>query len=123
MKFSMKKDEQDGDKLKNYPALGEEIFIDFGDSGPFGPFAVKIAVAEEGNRLTYLVTRGSLLDKTETCEYHAVPVADGVWMVSWREGDGLTVVQVQDFERGTLESVVTTPENELFQFGGTLEVL
>ena len=109
--------------LKTYPALGEELFIDFGESGPFGPFAVKVSVAETGSTLTFHVTRGSLLDKSETCEYHAVEVAEDVWMVSWREADGLTVVQVQDFARGTLESAVTTTEHELFQFGGTLTVL
>lgn len=119
----METDAQDGDMLKTYPALGEEIFIDFGDSGPFGPFAVKVAVAESGSALTFLVTRGSLLDKTETCEYHAVEITDDIWMVSWREADGLTVVQVQDFARGTLESVVTTIDHDLHQFGGTLKIL
>lgn len=109
--------------LKTYPALGEDIFIDFGDSGPFGPFAVQITVADSGKELTFLVTTGPLVDRSETCAYQAVQVADGVWMVSWREADGLTVVQVQDFARGTLESVVTTPDHELFQFGGTIKIL
>jgi len=109
--------------LDTYPARGKKFEIDFGEDGPFGPFAADLSISDRDDTLTFLVTRGSLLDKSETCEFHATAVCDDIWMVSWREADGLTVVQVQDFAQGKVRSAVTTPENDLVYLEGTLRFL
>ena len=109
--------------MDTYPGLGQVVEIDFGNDGPFGPFAAELTFPKEGSSLSFLVKRGSLLNKAETCEYRAVHVDAAVWMVSWREADGLTVVQVQDFASGRLWSAVTNPQNELSYLDGTIRIL
>lgn len=109
--------------LDTYPARGRAIEIDFGEDGPFGPFAVELSFSDSDDALTFLVTRGSLLDKTGTCDYQAVQISEGAWMVSWREADGLTVVQVHDFAQGKVWAASTTPDHELIPMNGTLRLL
>lgn len=109
--------------MDTYPARGRAIEIDFGEDGPFGPFAAQLTFAADADSLSFVVTRGSLEGKAETCDYRATRIGDGVWFVHWREADGLTVVQAQDFNRGTLSSAVTTPDHELVQLDGTLRIL
>jgi hypothetical protein len=108
---------------ETFPAQNRRAVIDFGDDGPFGPFAAELTFSEADGTVSFLVTRGSLLDKAETCDYSATKVADDIWLVTWREADGLTVVQVQDFAQGKVTSAVTTPDHQLLQLDGSLTLI
>ena len=106
-----------------FPAANNKAEIDFGYDGPFGPFAAELTFSEADSTVSFVVTRGSMLNKTETCSYEASMIAEGIWLVLWREADGLTVVQVQDFNAGKVTSGVTTPDNQLFQLNGKIRLL
>ena len=106
-----------------YPALDRTLVIDFGDDGPFGPFAADLAFSSADGTVTFLVTRGSLSGKTETLPFTATEVRDGLWLVTWQEADLLTVVQVQDFEAGTVTSAVTTADQQFLTLGGTITLV
>jgi hypothetical protein len=105
---------------ETFPAEDRRVVIDFGNDGPFGPFAAELTFSGVDGTVAFLVTRGALLDKAETCGYSATKVADDIWLVTWREADGLTVVQVQDFAQGTVTSAVTTPDHQLLQLDGAI---
>ncbi len=105
-----------------FPALDRSIVIDFGHDGPFGPFAAELAFSSATETVTFVVTRGSMRGKTETLPFTAVPITDGIWLVSWQEADLLTVVQVQDFTSGRLVSAVTTADQQLATLHGTLQL-
>jgi hypothetical protein len=50
-------------------------------------------------------------------------ITKGIWLVMWREADGLTVVQIQDFNTGRVTSGVTTPDHQLVQINGLISLL
>jgi hypothetical protein len=108
---------------ETFPAANKKAVIDFGYDGPFGPFAAELSFNEADSTVTFLVTRGSMLDKTETCSYEASMITEGIWLVMWREADGLTVVQIQDFNTGRVTSGVTTPDHQLVQINGAISLL
>ena len=106
-----------------FPAQNRRVAIDFGEDGPFGPFAAELTFSAADGTVAFLVTKGSLLGKAETCAYSASKVADDIWLVTWREADGLTVVQVQDFAQGKVTSAVTTPDHQLLQLDGAISLI
>lgn len=108
--------------MTTYPALDRTLTIDFGDDGPFGPFAADLRFSGADSTLTFLVTRGSLSGKTETLPFEATEVRDGIWLVTWQEADLLTVVQVQDFQAGTVSSAVTTADQHFLTLNGTISL-
>lgn len=105
---------------EQYPALGRTMTIDFGTDGPFGPFAADLTFSD--TEVSFVVTKGSLSGKEETCDYKATHVRDGVWVVTWQEIDLLTVVQTQDFTTGALVSAVTTSDQALVQLDGSFSM-
>lgn len=103
-----------------FPGLRRTVVIDFGEDGPFGPFAAELDFDAVQNTVTFLVTRGSVLGKSETLPFNAREIRDGVWLVTWQEADLLTVVQVQDFKAGTVMSAVTTADQQFVQLNGSI---
>jgi hypothetical protein len=97
--------------------------IDFGEDGPFGPFAATLAFDAASATVTFLVTRGSLEGKTETLPFSADEIAEGIWLVTWQEVDLLTVVQVQDFGTGRLTSAVTTADQQFVLLNGSITIV
>ncbi len=115
--------DQGEDMSETFPAADRKVVVDFGDDGPFGPFAAELTFSAADKTVSFLVTRGSLLGKAETCPFGATQVGDDLWLVSWREEDGLTVVQVQDFAQGKVTSAVTTPDHQLIQLDGSITLV
>jgi len=107
----------------SYPALDRTLVIDFGNDGPFGPFAADLAFSGADGTITFVVTRGTLEGKTETLPFAATEVRDGIWLVTWQEEDLLTVVQVQDFVANTVTSAVTTADQHFLQLNGTIRLV
>ena len=106
-----------------YPGLDRTAIIDFGDDGPFGPFAAELSFDSADHTVTFVVTRGSMLGKTETLPFSADEITDGIWLATWQEADLLTVVQVQDFNSGRVMSAVTTADQQFVQLNGSITLV
>lgn len=103
-----------------FPALDRKVVIDFGTDGPFGPFAAELQFSGDAGTVSFVVTRGSMLGKTETLPFQAQQLAEGIWLVTWQEADLLTVAQVQDFNLGKVTSAVTTADQQFELLNGRL---
>lgn len=60
--------------------------------------------------------------RTETVDIEVAPLGAGVFAVSWREADGATVVNVQDYDRGVVRSFATLPDGRFLKMTGTITV-
>lgn len=105
-----------------YPANGRKIIIDFGTEGPFD-LRAEIEFDANGESLSFLVTRGPLEGKVETCQCVCSEVAPDIWMVSWQEIDQLTVTQTHNFATGRLWGTVTQSDLQFVRTEGTLELV
>ncbi|MBF5057642.1 hypothetical protein Y5W_02936 [Alcanivorax sp. 521-1] len=82
-------------------------------------------------RLTFLSERSlslRILDGdnqgfTDTVDYEAVPLRDGLVMLSWQENIGTTVVHVLDFTADTAHTVVTPEKGGFLRLTGEIEVI
>lgn len=105
-----------------FPGNGRTVIIDFGEDGPFGPFAAELNFNAADQTVTFVVTRGSMLGKTETLPFSADEITAGIWLTTWQEADLLTVVQVQDFNSGRVMSAVTTADQQFVQLSGAISI-
>lgn len=106
----------------SYPASDRTLTIDFGDDGPFGPFAADLTFSSADQTVSFIVTRGALKGKAETLPFAATEIRSGLWLVTWQEADLLTVVQVQDFEANTVTSAVTTADQQFVMLNGRISL-
>jgi predicted SnoaL-like aldol condensation-catalyzing enzyme len=60
--------------------------------------------------------------RTETVEIQVVPLGNGIFALSWKEADGATVTNVQDYDRGLVHSFATLPGGEFIRMTGTIVV-
>lgn len=60
--------------------------------------------------------------RSETVDIHVVPLGNGIFVVSWQEKDGATVVNVQDYDRGLIHAFATLPSGQLLRMTGTVAV-
>lgn len=59
----------------------------------------------------------------EIVEVIALPLAAGVFAVSWQEASGATVVNLQDFDAGQAHTHVTLPDGQFIRMSGALKFL
>jgi hypothetical protein len=57
---------------------------------------------------------------SETITYEAIQIRDQVFAVSWQEMDKMTVVHIEDFEKGIVNTHITAPDGGFFKMQGTL---
>jgi predicted SnoaL-like aldol condensation-catalyzing enzyme len=60
--------------------------------------------------------------RTEIVDIQVVPLGNGLFAVSWQEGDGATVTNVQDHDRGRVHSFATLPDGRFLRMSGTVEI-
>ncbi len=60
--------------------------------------------------------------RTETADIQVIPLGNGMFALSWREKDGATVTNVQDYDRGVVHSFATLPDGRFLRMTGTLTV-
>lgn len=60
--------------------------------------------------------------RSETVEIAVVPLGNSRFLVSWQESDGASVVNVQDFDRGLVQSFVTLPSGEFLRMTGVIVI-
>ncbi|MFF4835274.1 hypothetical protein [Streptomyces sp. HUAS ZL42] len=66
-----------------------------------GPFAAEITFASE-SEVSFVLTTGDHKGKTETMDYSATKVRDGLYVVRWVEPvSGDIVTHIQDYTAGT----------------------
>lgn len=77
--------------------------------------------AADGRSLTYEITEGELKGATGEVSVEWKAIGANVYVISWQESDGATVVHLDDFEGGTSLSFYTTPSLDLYRLEGTLK--
>jgi predicted SnoaL-like aldol condensation-catalyzing enzyme len=60
--------------------------------------------------------------RTEVVDTQVVPLGNGMFAVSWQEGDGATVTNVQDHDRALIHSFATLPGGQFLRMSGTFTI-
>lgn len=60
--------------------------------------------------------------RTEIVAIHVTPLGNSLFVVSWQESDGATVVNVQDYDRNLVHSTVTLADGRLLRMSGEITV-
>jgi hypothetical protein len=87
----------------------------------FPKFTPRITFRSE-RELTVAIVAGDNVGFTDTVEYEAVTVRDGLVMLSWQEHIGSTIVHVLDFTSGNAFTAVTPANGEFMRLTGKIEV-
>jgi hypothetical protein len=87
----------------------------------FPTFTPRITVHSE-RELTVEIVAGDSIGFSDTVEYEAVAVRDGLVMLSWREHIGSTIVNVLDLIAGEAYAAVTPAKGEFMRLRGRIEV-
>jgi hypothetical protein len=87
----------------------------------FPTFTPRITVHSE-RELTVEIVAGDSIGFSDTVEYEAVAVRDGLVMLSWREHIGSTIVNMLDFIAGEAYAAVTSAKGEFMRLRGRIEV-
>jgi hypothetical protein len=87
----------------------------------FAPFKVHISF-HEGRRLTVDVLEGENAGFSDTVEYQAILVREGIVVLSWQEHIGSTIVHVLDFANDGTHTYVTPATGGFLRLSGTLRV-
>lgn len=100
------------------PSVGETWLGEFGSASPLGPVTVEFTFNSDTS-LTFLGTGGSIEGRTETMDYTAAKIRDGLYMVCWTElGSDSRVTLIADFENGTA-AASSAMGDDFFQAAGT----
>jgi predicted SnoaL-like aldol condensation-catalyzing enzyme len=60
--------------------------------------------------------------RIETVDIQVVPLGNGIFIVSWQEESGATVVNVQDYDRGIVHSFATLTDGQFLRMTGEMHV-
>lgn len=83
-------------------------------------FTVHLVLRSE-TEMTFTIAEGPYA-RTETVAIEVSPIGGGVFAVSWREKDGATVTNIQDYDRGIVHSFATLPGGEFLRMVGEMSV-
>jgi hypothetical protein len=86
---------------------------------------VHLDFAQDGAQMTFSDAGSKMpgMKPSETVTYTAVEVRPQVYLVSWQERDKMTVVHLEDFEKGMIRTHITSPTGDFYQLGGTLTLI
>jgi hypothetical protein len=97
-----------------FPGLGHVVQVDFGNKWDLHFHSL--------TSMTY-TPAGHPVSDGETVKIAVTPIRPGVFMVTWQEGDGTTVVHVEDYENGILYTNIGTANHKFYNLKGTLKVV
>lgn len=60
--------------------------------------------------------------RTEVVDIQVVDLGASLFAVSWREKDGATVTNVQDYDRGVVHSFATLPDGQFLRMMGAMKI-
>ena len=105
-----------------FPAVGHKYLVDF-RAAQGGGFKVQLDFHSESS-MTYTGVRpdGSLSGNSETVNITVEPIRDMLFLVTWKEESGMTVVHVEDYRDNTIITCITAPGNAptFSKFHGTM---
>lgn len=87
----------------------------------FPAFTPRITLHSE-RQLTVEIVAGDNLGFSDTVEYEAVTIRDGLVMLSWREHIGSTIVQVLDFVSAEAHAAVTPAKGDFMRLRGRIQI-
>jgi len=85
----------------------------------FPTFAPRITVHSE-RELKVEIIAGENIGFSDTVEYEAIAIREGLVVLSWREHIGSTIVHVLDFVSGEAYTVVTSANGGFMRLTGRL---
>lgn len=87
----------------------------------FPTFTPRISLHSE-RELTVEIVAGDNIGFSDTVEYEAVAVRDGLVVLSWREHIGSTIVHVLDLMSGQAYTAVTPAKGGFMRLRGRIEL-
>jgi hypothetical protein len=87
----------------------------------FATFTPRITIHSE-RELTVEIIAGDNIGFSDTVEYEAVAVRDGLVILSWQEHIGSTIVHVLDLTSGEAYTAVTPAKGRFMRLKGRIEV-
>jgi hypothetical protein len=96
-----------------FPAVGHKYIVDF-SSASGGRFRVQLDFASE-TLLTYVgldANGNPIPDSSETVDITVEPIRDLLFLVTWQECDGTTVVHLEDYRMNTIITNITQPAKD-----------
>jgi hypothetical protein len=110
-----------------FPAVGHQYLVDFKADDGAGRFRVQLDF-HSLTSLTYtgVAADGSLSETSETVNITVEPIRDSLFLVTWKEQSGLTVVHLEDYRNNTIITNITSPSDDpndpsFSKFHGTME--
>jgi hypothetical protein len=74
-----------------------------------------------GDKLRFHIADGPYA-RVEEVEYVATSIRPGIFLVSWVEASGATVVHIEDFAERTIYSNATLPGGDFLRMKGPLQI-
>ena len=87
----------------------------------FASFTPRITIHSE-RELTVEIVAGDNIGFSDTVEYEAVAVRDGLVILSWQEHIGSTIVHVLDFASGMAFTAVTPAKGGFMRLTGRIQI-
>ena len=87
----------------------------------FGAFTPRITIDSE-RELTAEIVAGDNIGFSDTVEYEAVAVRDGLVILSWQEHIGSTIVHVLDLTSCKAYTAVTPAKGGFVRLAGRIEI-
>ncbi|QIH08163.1 MULTISPECIES: adenylate cyclase [unclassified Pseudomonas] len=79
--------------------------------------------ASDGLSIRYAIVSGPYAGASGEAACQWRQIADGVYVISWQETDGATVVHVDDFARGHSQAFFTASDLSFYRMEGPLTAL
>jgi hypothetical protein len=96
--------------------IGHSFLVDFG-------MAKAILRIDSETSLTFTITEkdGAPVHEVETVTTEMTELRPQLYMLTWKEKNGNTITQVQDYDNGIIYSHWTTPSGAFIHAKGTLK--
>jgi hypothetical protein len=96
--------------------IGNSFFVDFG-------MAKAILNIESETSLTFTTVEknGKEVHEIETVKTDMTELRPQLYMLTWKEKNGNTITQIQDYDNGIIYSNWTSPSGEFTHSKGTLK--
>jgi MoaF-like len=119
---------ESGDTMTDtFPAVGHKYIVTFRSDDGAGQFRVQLDF-HSLTSLTYTGVRpdGSLSANSETVDITVEAIRDSLFLVTWKEQFGTTVVHLEDYKNNTIITNITSPTDapnnpDFSKFHGTMQ--
>ncbi len=96
----------------SFPAAGKDWSADYGQ------MRFHLRFSADGGQMTFVDAASGDFSKGETVELSTTELRPQLWRVVWREESGVTVTQVEDFEKGVVYAAITAPDGQFIDLTG-----